>query len=323
MTDDRRVEAVLGAMALAGTILALIGIAEEIGHFSLASLSGGVARFDVTFGYQRVSGPFPAPEPYALALLTTLAATLCWLRIRPPRVRVLAVLVVVLQVAAIALTYFRASWLSEIVVVVGMLALIPAGRARRITYLALATAVIYVGFLQVQQDPAINSRINNQENVSGRLATYKVALNIWRVSPLTGVGVNQFEAVQPTVPGATVAGISAVNDPHSSFFSVLAELGALGFAALLALFVTAFQLIRALSRRARRPLDRVLATTAAVAGLAYLIMSLTLTMISYGPSNDLFAILLGCVAARVDVLGAEARRTWRRPPPDRSALPAG
>ncbi len=155
----------MAALTLAGVVLALLGIAETFGHFSLASLTGGQARIDPIFGFQRVSGPFPDPEPYALAMLFTVAASFYWLRLRGNRGAVWGSAAIGLQLLAIGLTYFRAAWISEAIVVIGSLALVSTTRSRRVAYIALGLVFAYVALLGFEQSAALDYRINNQQNV--------------------------------------------------------------------------------------------------------------------------------------------------------------
>jgi len=83
----------------------------------------------------------------------------------------------------------------------------------------------------------------------------------------------------------------------------------LGFVPLLVLTFAVWRLIGAL-RAASFASREALLLLGPVVGvvLGYLIMSLTLTMLPYEPSNAFFAALLGIAAGRVDGLTAESRR---------------
>jgi hypothetical protein len=64
-------------------------------------------------------------------------------------------------------------------------------------------------------------------------------------------------------------------------------------------------MVHVLRRRARSTTDTVLAASVAAAALAYWFMSLSLTMLPYGPSNAFVALVLGAGAGRLDALEAE------------------
>jgi O-antigen ligase len=173
---------------------------------------------------------------------------------------------------------------------------------------AVGLALAYVVFGQLEtQSSTFATRVNNTTNITGRLATFETAFALFKTAPLFGVGVNQYNNAVSNVLPATVGGVQAVPFPHSSYLGILAEQGIIGFAALLAVTFGVLGVVRALGRRARAPADVLLATTLAVAGVAYLIMSLTLEMLPYGPSNAFFMVLVGLAAGRVDHLALTGR----------------
>jgi O-antigen ligase len=300
VSSAERLRQLMGFLTVAGVVTAAIGIAEFVIGFQLATFSGGQQRFDAANGLVRVSGPFSAPEPFALALVGTLAATLTWVRLRPVP-RWLAVSLVVLQAAAIALTLFRAAWLAEAIVLLGGLVAGTTRRTRRLAVLGVGVGILYVSAVNLQQQSAVvSNRINDVANISGRLAAYRQGFAVFKGNPLVGVGVGQYSTAALAAPTVVVGGVAAVSDPHSSFVAVLTEQGIVGFLPLVCASVAVWWLIRALRRRARRDDDFVLARNVGSAAVGYLVMSLTLTMVTYEPSNAIFAVLLGAVAARVD-----------------------
>jgi O-antigen ligase len=101
--------------------------------------------------------------------------------------------------------------------------------------------------------------------------------------------------------------VRAIPQAHSSIVSTLAEQGLIGFLPLLACAATLALALRALWLGAEDRVDRALAIYATGAALAYLVMSATLTMIYYGPSNAIMALLVGLVCGRLDVLARPAR----------------
>jgi O-antigen ligase len=168
--------------------------------------------------------------------------------------------------------------------------------------LCIAIASLYAAFAQLERVESFDTRVHNVENVTGRLATYQVGMELFRTSPFFGVGVNRYVIEQARIQSVAVAGTAAVVTPHSSYLSILGEQGIFGLLPLLLVTAAAFWLIRALARRARDRPTRRLAVMAGAAGLGYLLMSLTLTMIPYVESNSLFMVLLGAVAGRLDAI---------------------
>jgi hypothetical protein len=285
------------AFAAAGAILAVVGILERLLGFELASLSGGTPRYDLAIAATRVSGPYAVPEVYALALLICLAATLFWVQTTPAGA-VIGRCIVVCEIGAIGLTFFRAAWLAALVVVFAAYGL---GRAR---FTRTATTAIVVGtaalllYSQLSHLAAVSTRIHNTSNVSTRFATYHEAYAIFKGAPFFGVGVNRYTERALALPTEEVSGADAVPYPHSSFMGLLAEQGVVGIVPFLALLGAIALMLRTFKRWETNDADRTLAGCTIGAAMAYVLMSLGLTMLPYGPSNALLAILLGVVAGR-------------------------
>ncbi|HLE99503.1 MAG TPA: O-antigen ligase family protein [Gaiellaceae bacterium] len=309
-----------GALMLAGGVLGAIGIAQRIWGFELATLTGGFVRYDVGVDQTRISGPYPAPEPYALSLLICLAATLFWIQSRDLGRRYSwAILLMGMQVAAILLTLFRAAWIGVIVIVVAAFGIRPGRIGRMFAVVTLVGILAFIASPQLLQNETIATRTRDTDNISGRLATYEQGFRMFLSEPLFGVGVERYHEVAERLPPETVAGVQSVTFAHSSYVGLLAEQGIVGFLPFLLLTYGVWVLVRGL-RAASAANREALFLTACVAGasLAYLVMSLTLTMLPYAPSNAFFAALLGAASGRLDAL-LGARETsptpgWRQAP---------
>ncbi len=118
--------------------------------------------------------------------------------------------------------------------------------------LAITGAVGLVFLEPIQQKFADNLGTSQfQLEIEARLELNDVAFAMIRESPLVGLGLNQFETVQPTYDqyGLLFAG----NPVHNIYLLVAAETGLIGLAGFLAIYVTAF--VMALrSARANDPL---------------------------------------------------------------------
>jgi O-antigen ligase len=299
-------------MAVAGSVLGFLGVAEKLAGFQLASLSGGEARVDDVLHIVRVSGPYPVPETYAMVLLVCLAATLWWTLDRRRPAYALGATAMALEVSGLAVTLFRAALLGAILIFVAGLGLRP-GRGLRLIAITLAVGgLTLLAISQLSSSDAVGERVQNTENISGRFATYQQSLRIFALAPVTGAGVGQFVNAQSYVPVTVVSGVKAVTSAHSSFLGLLAEQGAVGILPLLACVLAGWRLLAELRRRSREHADVLLWSCLVGASLAYLVMSGTLSMLPYGPSNAFFAIALGMAAARVNELARLARATPTR-----------
>jgi hypothetical protein len=299
-----RVRRLMGAIMIAGGVLGAIGIAERIWGFELATVTGGDVRFDAAIDQTRISGPYPVPEPYALTLIICLAATLYWMMsCKPGDKRGWAIVFAAVQVGAIALTLFRAAWIGGILVLVAAAGIRPGRFGRSFAVVALVGLLAVAVAPQLEHNKTITKRAHNTDNVFGRLATYEQGFQIFRSAPLFGIGVNEYHDVAQSRPPVTVSGVESVPYPHSSFIGLLAEQGIVGLLPLLLLLYAVWNLLRGLRVASFWSRDAVFLTaTVAGAALGFLIMSLTLTMLPYSPSNLFFAALLGAAAGRLDTL---------------------
>jgi O-antigen ligase len=304
-----RVRRLACSLMIAGGVLGAIGLAERIAGFELATLTGGSARFDAAIDTTRVSGPYPAPEPYVLSLSICLAATLYWILTRKRGSPIGWPLALVgLQVVGIALALFRAGWIAAILVVLASFGYRPGRFGLTFALTALVAALAFAATTQLDRNKTVATRVNNKDNISGRLATYKEGVEIFRTAPMFGVGVSHYTDVSQTRPPVVLWGAQAVPYPHSSYVGLLAEQGVVGFFPLLLLSYAVWRFLaalRAVSFRSREA--TVLLGTVTGAVLAYLIMSLTLTMLPYEASNTFFAAFLGAASGRLDALARETR----------------
>ena len=295
---------VAGALTLGGAAAGAIGIAEQLLGFQLATLSGGTPRVDTLIGFTRVSGPYPVPEVYALVLLVCLAATCYWIQSGPPAAVPWGYLAALLEVGGIAFTFFRVAWISVLLVIVAATGLRGRVDIRRIVAAAMVLGIAAVVYTQLLQVNVFASRIHNTQTIQTRFAVYHEAWAIFRSNPLFGVGVNNYTRAALDLPTQFVDE-AAVPYPHSSYLGLLAEQGIVGFIPFVLLTLVVWRLLRWFRRHAATRADRALAGAAVGAALAYVVMSLGLAMLPYGPSSIVFALFLGLVVARTEVIGGE------------------
>jgi O-antigen ligase len=305
-----RLRRLAGMLMIAGGVLGVIGIAQRIWGFELATLtSGGAVRFDAAVDTTRISGPYPAPEPYALTVIICFAATLYWILSRKRGGRYgWALAIAGIEATAIGLALFRAGWIAAILVVITAFGLRP-GRFGRLFAVALVAGVVaFFASSQLQQNKTVATRVGNTQNIYNRLATYKQGFEIFRSAPVFGIGVGRYHTVAEARPREIVEGATSITFPHSSYMGLLAEQGIFGFLPLLVLSFAIWRLISGLRRASFRN-NRAALVMAGITGaaLGYLIMSLTLTMLPYEPSNAFFAAFLGGASGYLDALSNQTR----------------
>ena len=289
-------EQIAGALVLGGLVLAGIGIAEHFIGFELATRSGGALRVESELATVRISGPYPVPEPYALSLLMCYAATLYWTQLRAGGRLLAGSSIAAIELAAIGFTLFRAAWIGAAVITFVAIGIRRGRWMRAVCVGSILAIFLLTGLSQIRHSTGLQERVDNTDNVWGRLATYQQGVDMFRSHPLFGVGINRYHPVAESLPPRVIKDIESVTFAHSSYVLVLAEQGLFGFGPFLLLTFASWRLIRALRRTPAVPDADVLGSAVLGAGFAYLVMSLTLTMIPYSPSNCFFAMLLGLVA---------------------------
>jgi O-antigen ligase len=304
-TTPGRMERIAASLMIAGGILGAIGVAERIFGFELATFAGGAVRIDQVPGeapVSRVSGPFPVPEPYALSLIVCLAATLYWLQTRKGGGYGWGVLFASFELGGLAFSLFRAAWIAGLIVVIASFGIRPRRFARALAVAGFVGAIAVAATTQLEQNKTFAQRAHDTDNIYGRLATYKQGIEMFKSAPVFGVGVDRYVVVARSRDPVKVKNVEAIDFPHSSYIWILVEQGLVGFLPLLLLSLAVWRVLRALRRVAFAKEDGVLIGALAGAAMGVLIMSLTLTMLPYGPSNGLFAVLLGAASGRLDAL---------------------
>jgi O-Antigen ligase len=299
-----RSQRLAASLMIAGGLLGAVGLAERIFGFELASLSGGQRRYDDVVATTRVSGVYAVPETYALGLIICLAATLYWVQTKRRGAYLWGALFVALELGGIAFTYFRAAWIGALLVIIGSFGIRPHRFARLFAVTLVVGGVAFAATAQLEHNQKLAERTTNTDNIYGRLATYQEGIHLFKSKPLAGIGVDQYSTVVQERPSFYFHGVRSVDFPHSSFIAVLAEQGLLGFVPLMVLGLGIWLLIRRLRSASTSDEEGVLAGSLAGAAGGYLIMSLTLTMLPYEPSNAFFAAFLGLAVGRLDVLSS-------------------
>lgn len=284
---------IAGAMAWGGTVVALLGMTQRIFGYELASLSGGAPRTDSGLpGVVRVSGPYSVPEVYSLVLVSTLAATLYWWQANR-RSRVIGMVSIMVQAAGLTFSLFRVSWLAGLLVLVIAVGFRPHRHLRAIATVVGTALLAMLALVPLDSVSVFTERVGNTTNVVGRFATYVQAFDIFKTSPIFGVGVDHYNDVASQLAGVYLNGVRSVDFAHSSFLDVLAEQGLMGFLPLIGVIAGLALFARGVWVRAETSEQRILAATVLAALVGYLLFSSTLTMITYGDSNAYLAAILG------------------------------
>jgi len=219
-----------------------------------------------------------------------------------------------LEVAGIALTLFRAAWLAGLIVVIASIGLRPGRFGRALLTFGAVLVLVAAANTSLEQNHTYSARLKERNNIYGRLATYEQGLEIFRGSPLFGVGVDNYTVASQARAPVFVHNVQSIDFPHNSYVAVLAEQGLVGFVPLLLLTFAVWRLIRGLRGRGVSDDVRVLVGVLSGVALGYLLMSLTLLMLTFSPSNLFLAALLGVGAGRLDSQRTVERRAQESSP---------
>lgn len=310
MTDRSHLRKLIIALTIGAVINSLIGISEQIYGYSFAANYNTVSRQVFGSSLLFISGGFEGPEQFAMSLLVAEAGALYLLQtVRGKLRRLLATLALIIICVGTALTILRSAWVAEVIVAVISLTFRPRRRSRLFWITVAVIGIGIVASLQFSQDSAPSPTTEafqrhtfSNEDFFSRLATYRQGWNIFLTNPLFGVGVQQYMPNALRAPIEVVGGHASVPEAHNSFIGVLAEQGVVGFALFLFLILAGWRMLAAAFGSARDPHDQALVACAIGASVAYLFMSLVFQMLPMAPSNAFLALLLGCVAARLDAI---------------------
>jgi O-antigen ligase len=308
---------VIGALVIAGVVMSFISIAELVLGFSLAGFSGGTAVFDALAGVQRVSGPYASNASSSTAALVCLAAAIYWTRQRSGDAKLVGILAGLIITAGALASFHRAAGIAVLAILI--LATVPGSRNRSARYLTLCVIGVacalafYAVSGSVVHSTFFQGRVASTTNVTGRFASWDQSVAIFKQAPVIGVGVGQGPVVQERQGLFTYAGQQAAVTIHNSFLTVLAENGVTGESTFLVLCLTIAALLLALRRY---PGLRVVYGVVLAASVAFLVMSLTLTMLLESPAVLMFSVLLGVGAGQLDRqlrLPAPSSESHKRP----------
>lgn len=282
---DGRWEWTIFALALAGVANALVGIWIYFG-------GSGAEHFLIAGDNYRAFGTFEQPNPFGgfMGMLSPLlgATAFGYLRLvlrrgRPLRWRRLAQgmfygAAAALTTAALVMSWSRGAWLAFGIAAMVVLVALPRRWWISLLIVGLIGAAGFAAVVSGRLPASITERVASAfsdlvdvsdvrgvavspENyaVIERLAHWQAAVEMARISPLTGVGLGNYEVVYPQV--RLMAWPFPLGHAHNYYLNVLAEAGMIGLAAYGGMWV----ILVALTWRARRHPDPV--ASAAAAGL--------------------------------------------------------
>ena len=247
------------AIAVVSALLAFIAVREQ--------LTGAAVFSPISYSIiyegriRKVLSIFGSPAAMSMALALAAPVLLYGLRHSEHRVgRIVLGATLLATLLGVFYSYVRAGWLGA---VLGLAVALIASPAMRKTLIRLApliiVAVVALSMLTLVNTQAIEGRLTSEEPLTYRLDAWKLAWQIFRQSPLLGVGYGNYGyvAVRQFGWNPFSTDVEVYPSPHNSYLDIVTQGGLIAFLPYLAVFAFSFlrrlQLRRhALARRAHR-----------------------------------------------------------------------
>jgi len=252
ISDQRHRQLLFRGLLISGTTVALIGIAQRNWGLDIIQQAAPPAS---TFGNRN-----HAAQYIVIALPAALATLLCGTRRR--FVQILVALVVVAELVFVYYTKAKGAWLAVLWQLAFAVLLClwvwcsdetSADRSRKRRRIALSLALCFaVGGAAVLPaiyvvSPAV------QHSLDSRIPLWANSLAVFRQSPITGVGTNNWQIVYPRYARAvTLDSASSVRKspltPHNDYIHFVCEVGLVGTGLLLWLLIVLLRHVARLLR---------------------------------------------------------------------------
>jgi len=317
VTSREMTQRLTGCLAVLGSSVALLGIAEWLLKFQLATWSGGTPFYDPFAHVVRVSGPYADPTSYGTVLVLCLAATYYWWKTTGARYGLVALCI---ELVGTAPTFTKTTWVGALIVLIvvtGLRSYRPRRLLVTLTKFGIGLGLLY---LLVGNTSVIQERVfHSTANLTSRLGEFVQGWHIFLAHLWWGVGVDNFINAQQTQTAVYLFGQASTVSAHNNFVKIAAENGLPGIVAYLLVLIAAVALLRQLRRSAGSREEALLGLCLVAAALSYLAMSIALVLLYYAPGTQVLALLLGIGAGRLNAMQCEPPRL----PEGRIVSPSG
>jgi O-antigen ligase len=306
VTSREMTQRITGSLAVLGSSVAVLGIAEWLLGFQLATWSGGTPYFDYGIGAIRVSGPFSDPWSYGAVLVFCIAATYYWWKVTGKRVGLVALII---ELIGTVPSFTKTTWVGAILVLIAAAWLAADRPTRLIIILARLGIGLTLLYILFGNTTVIQERVfHSTANLTSRFGEFIQGWHIFISHIWWGVGVDNFVLAQQAQGTVYVFGQASTVSAHNNFVKLAAENGLSGLVPYLMVILATVALLLTLRRLARNSEERLLSACLAAAAVAYLAMSMVLALIYVAPPNLVLALLLGVAAGRLNGLEVESGR---------------
>ena len=294
----------VAAVALVGTLLGIITVREQLTGQALFS---PVAYSLIYEGrIRKVLSVFGSPAAMTTALSVGVPFLLLGIRQAAGQQRRLILgLALIAMLAGIFFAYVRAGWLGVVVGIVVLLWLSPAVRRALAPLLpVVALVVIVLMAVAVINPQTVGGRLTSEEPISYRLTAWRIAWEIFRSSPVLGVGYGQFGVVAAQQFGWNpFVRLADMPSPHNSYLDVLVQGGLLAalpyFAVFAGLAWNGWLYWTRVESGERAGEHRELVATLWATLLGYTVTIGTFDVLNSQFANILFFLIMGALSGRL------------------------
>ena len=318
--------ATVGTVALTGFLLGLITAREQITGQALFS----PVQYELAYGsnIRKVLSVFRSPAAMSAALAITVPFQLLGIRLLNPlhpgspkvpvegktAVRGLLGLALLTTLAGVFFAYVRAGWLGAVLGIIVMVWLSPGIRRALLPLLLVMLIAGTVLAIAVIRPEAVLARLAAEGPISYRLQAWQIAWEIFRSSPLLGIGYDNFGRTAVAQFGwnphavRMVANVPAV---HNTYLYTLVSGGLIALLPYLGIFLTLALRFRQFWRQHERPSEitaggktstetRDMVATLWATLLGYLVIIGTFDAFNAQFANMLFFLIVGTLLGNLE-----------------------
>jgi len=313
MTESR-VVTVHGFLALLGIYLGVTGLAEMTGQWSLVFPSY-IADPNVGLHFGRARGPMVQSVSYGLYLGICIVATLVWMMRFSRAGKLLMLLLVPLELAAVGLTLTRSVWIGTALALFMFAMLVLKDRWRKLVLFGAVGAAALIVTTKLDTLAGFQREGTAQDTRSSAESRASFAYVSWQMfqdRPLFGFGFGRFpEAKLPYLDDrSTPLNLELIRPlaHHNTYLSLLVELGSLGFLLYMTLLGLWTHYAWRLYRGQRRPPWAKAHGVLMLCALSTYAVQMMFHDVSYTSVDNALLFLLAGMAVGLSYGGTESRR---------------
>jgi len=298
--DSEKREGLIKFLLLVGIYLGITAVSE---HFDITKLIFPKYIMDPGFGihFGRARGPFCQAAVNGTVLGFALCSSFYFL-LAPIRKNIwiaCSFILLALLPLAIFFTYTRAVWLASALSFILVLSF--AFRKKKVAFILIiiilcVAAVVAIPFiLSGDTVAAAFERAHDNAPINDRLNLYTVYLDMFKEHPFLGIGFDSFFEKAPDYYGNVNSVFFRYGklSPHDTFTNVLAEMGILGAALILCIYISILFRSIKLYRNTLKIRNMVVAFWGCM--IVYIINSIFIEMRYFEFVNSLFFIFAGAI----------------------------